>query len=231
MSVQESRHDGYKSFEMADYATIDPRAFGRTYAVPHQIRRLPVDLLRSALATRDPQAVGRATEQYRQAVTDPNFTSPRVLPQRMMFQQHKSQYAGGISRPGTRDPLSSATTVTRALAPTVLDGSMQSMRGLSATPVVAMRVPERVPTYAEAAAADARGGSALPIPAVAPIPKSMLRTRPMHQYIEPPLQAYGDDLAEAQNRAAAEAAFRAGNAMRSVEEAKARVRQILMGKR
>lgn len=213
---------------MADYPTIDPRPFGRTYSAPNAITRLPVDLLRTALVTRRPEQTAEAMSQYRQAVTAPEYVPPMNLPQRMLFQQHKSAYNGGIHRPGQREAISSAATLSRALQPTMVDGTMHGVRGLSAVPTVALRRPERVPTYAEAVAANARGAQAFPQPEVAPPPGNLgVRVRPVRQPIAPPLQAFGDSLAEAQQMRAAEAAFRTSNAMRSVEATRESFRKIL----
>jgi hypothetical protein len=204
---------------MADYPTIDPRAFGGVYNVPNAIRRLPVDLLRTALVTRRPDLTKQAMVDYRASVEAPGFTPAQLLPQRLMFQQHKSAEVEGVNRPGDRPWNASAESFTRAV---------QSVPGISASLLTVARTPERVPTYDEARAANARGAQAMPIPEVAPIPEGiMLRTRPLRERVAPPMQAYGDELADAQNRAAAEAAFRSTNAMRSIALAQAEMRRRL----
>ncbi len=175
---------------MGSYTPVDPRAFGQVYPVPGAIRRLPVDLLRTALVTRQPQRTAAAAEEYRAVMEQPTYSPPVNMPQRLMFQQHKSALKSGVSRGDKRPAYSSADAYSAAVHPTMLTGSLpRDLAGLSAVPALALRVPERVPTFTEAAAARARGGDALPIPEVdfAPVPLGIpVRVRPIEQRIGPP---------------------------------------------
>lgn len=213
---------------MADYPVIDPRAFGHTNSIPNAVGRLPVNLLRTALVTRQPETSAAAMANYRAGMEQGEFSPPMNLPQRMMFQQHKMSQNGGISRPNDRAALSSALSLSAALAPTTVSSTTPALRGLSAVTTVSLRTPEQVPTYNEARAAAARGAQAFPQPEVGLPPEGiLLRTRPLRQPIAPPMQAYGDALAESQQLRAAEAAFRTSNAMRSVATTQANIRRIL----
>lgn len=210
---------------MAEYPTIDPRAFGHTYSLPQAVTRLPVNLLRTSLVTRQPEKTAVAMQQYRDAMGAPSFVANQILPQRMMFQQHKKSPEGGVNRPDYRAPLSSALTLSAAMAPTTVSGGM---RGLSAVSTVSLRTPERVPTYDMAAAAAQRGSQAFPQPEVSSMPTGIVpRVRPLRQPIAPPLQAYGDALQESQQMRAAEQVFRTSNAMRSISTAREGIRKLL----
>ena len=212
---------------MADYPAIDPRTFGTTHTVPTAVARLPVDLLRTALVTRQPALTQRAMEQYRQNVTAADYAAPMNLPQRMLFQQHKSN-AGGIHRGDHRTALSSALSLSAAMRPTTVTGGRPGIHGLSAVSTLSLRVPEQVPTYSEAQAANSRGAQAFPVPEVNTAPEGIAaRVRPLRQPIAPPLQAYGDALEENQQMRAAEQAFRTTQAMRSVATAREGIRKLL----
>lgn len=75
---------------MSGYATIDPRAFGTAYQAPEAIRRLPVQLLRVAQVTRNPGKTALAMEAYQQVAQAEQFAGAMLMPQRLMFQQHKT---------------------------------------------------------------------------------------------------------------------------------------------
>lgn len=166
--------------------------------------------------------------KYREAMDAPEYSAPMNLPQRMLFQQHKND-TGGVSRGGPRVALSSAMTLSAALMPTMIQGRTSGgVAGLSAVSTVALRVPERVPTYSEAQAASARGAQAFPQPQrTLALPGAPVRTRPFRQPNMPPFEAFGDSLAEHRSMEAADEAMRATNAMRSVALTKSRIRTIL----
>lgn len=220
--VQRTNPPAYKPHEMAAYPTVNPRAFGTTIAVPRAIARLPYDLLRTSLVTRDPAAVKTAMQEYREAMAAENFQPATTLPQRMMWQQNKVG-GGAIHRGDPREALSSASTLMAAASSR---GAM--VPGLSAVGTVQMRMPERVPTYSEAAAAAARGAQAFPQPEIGPAPAGLpVRVRPDRQRIAPPMEAFGEEQRASQQHAAAQAAYGATRALQAVELAKQSLRARL----
>ena len=211
------------------YPTFDPRFFGTAYPMPEAIKRLPVDLLRKSLVTRDPEASARAMQDFRQGMQATEFVHTANLPQRMLFQQHKSEERGGTSRPDHRAARSSAEGYSAAIRPPAVAKAADldrasGLRGfgdVSSVASVSLRRPERVPTYTESAAARARGSDALPVPELrTSVPGMGVRVRPVHQPSAPSPQAFGDQLADAQAQSAARTAFAKTNAMQAAQLAR-----------
>jgi hypothetical protein len=167
------------------YPTVNPFSFGTSYHVPDAVTRLPFDMMRTSMVTRDPGKMAMAVSAYRAQQEAQDFTGAMLLPQRMMFQQHKRLDAGTV-RGGMRQALSSAATLSASTVPTTVTGrTLQTMR-----------VPAGTPTYAMAVAARANGGNAFPRPEFAPLPPGVTvaatpRVRPMTQPVLPPYDAYG----------------------------------------
>ena len=202
---------------MSGYATIDPRAFGTAYQAPEAIRRLPVQLLRVAQVTRNPGKTALAMAAYQQVAQAEQFAGAMLMPQRLMFQQHK-QGPDGVSRPDTRGALTSAVSVSQALLPTRISAG---------TTVTAMRVPPGVPVYPQATAAAARGNT-LPRVEYAPVPAALLaspRVRPTSQPTSAPPEAYGVAARAVEQSRAMERAADTAQAMASVAAIRAGVRQ------
>jgi len=214
---------------MADYPTFSPKAFGTSYLLPPAVSRLPVDLLRTALVTRDPEKIKTAMMQFRSTMaSEQPYSAPTNLPQRMWFQQHKKSPQGGINRPDYRDAISSAMSFTSATVPTTVSGDRSGVSGLSAVSTLSLRKPERVPTYAEAAAVAARGGMSFPSPETnTPMPSgARVRVRPVRQPISAPEVTRELPPALAQAQGAAQRAAAASEALRSAMQARDAFRSI-----
>lgn len=120
---------------------------GAAFNVPPQISRLPLSLLRTALVTRQPDAAARGVVAFQRDMAD-DRDPPPMLPQRMAFQQWKTNLQqDGLNRGGFRDPLSSAESFSR------VSGALDNLQP---------RIKQRAPVYDEVRAAAERGAYHFP---------------------------------------------------------------------
>lgn len=198
------------------------RPKGAAFVPPAEISRLPVSLLRTALVTRDPAATAQGIVEYRERMAaGDEWEPPLVLPQRVMFQQWKSDLqTDGASRPEHKDWLRSAESIAAgARASGVPNSTVQ-------------RVKPAPYTYEQALAARQYGGQ-FPEPPRDVVPAPVIsRDLPARgRFLEPPPEAYATTVEAVGQR---EEGRRYGSCQRALEEAaavQARTRAIVRGGR
>jgi hypothetical protein len=203
------------------YPVFNPRGhFGSAFTPPQAIQRLPVDLLRTSLTTRDPRRFAGAVEQFRSNATTQDFQPAMILPQGMALEMHK-RGPGGIAR-GERTP---------ATASAMGYASAMRQSGSGLREIRQTNVPGGVQQTYEMAAV--KGGSnAMSQPAVDYPPEQVAtpRVRPLRQPISAPLEAYGTAVRRMEQEAASYKAVDSGRAMREVAQMQDAQRRYFHGR-
>ena len=169
--------------------------------IPENLRRLPFDLRRDALVTRNPKQVAAAMEAYREHLQGGRPLA-KLLPQRMAFQQWKTS-----PNQERRDWSSSAESFM----------AVQSRYRAGVPRRLTERIPPAEHVYPVRTAAQARGGRWLPQqPAPVARPAPLSRTLPE----QAPRAAPPSVIAEAYPALVQRAIRRrAGQRLRAVQEA------------
>lgn len=190
---------------------LKPR--GVPFVPPPQIRRLPLSLMRTALVTRQPELVQEGVEQYQRLMAEDRERAP-MLPQRMLFQQWKSDLSeDGLNRPGFRRATSSVESYVR------VSGAIENLQP---------RVKQPTMTYDEAVAAAARGALHFPQSPELHEPAPVIsRDVPEHGKRDmPPPSAYAATHVAVEVRAAGQRVNATSRALQSA--AAARTRAVAM---
>lgn len=187
---------------------------GTAFNVPPQISRLPVSLLRTALVTREPELTARGVQVFRRDMAE-DRDPPPMLPQRMMFQQWKTDLMqDGLNRGGFREPLSSAESFAR------VSGAIENLQP---------RVKQRAPVYEEVRAAAERGAYHFPeSPTLEEPPYVLSRDLPDEGPRDaPPSDAYIATQRAVEARGAGQRAGACSRAMTSAAAARARAVSVI----
>ena len=202
------------------YPVFNPRGhFGSAFTPPQAIARLPVDLLRTSLTTRDPRRMAGAIEQFQRNVEAPDFQPAMIIPQGMAMQQHK-RGPGGTMR-GEHTPATMAA-----------QGYARVMRSASGLQEIRQtNVPGGVQqTYEMAAMKRGSGEMSQPVVGVMPQEPVTPRVRPLRQPIAAPLEAYGTAVRRMEQEAASYKAVDSGRAMREVAQMQAAQHRRFVGR-
>jgi len=203
------------------YPTINSNAFGSNFTMPQGMARVPFDLLRVSMVTRNPAKAGSMAQEFQQSVNAPDFAGAAAFPQRMLFQQWK-RAGGGMTRGPYEAPLGSAMSASAGMRPQVMTGGA-TLR--------TVRVPAQVPTYEMVMAARARGADWVPGPTYAPMPPGVTaetpRVRPLQQPILPPLDAYGMAVRRIEDEASLSKQADTARAVASVATLQAGIRRMV----
>jgi|694.fasta_scaffold21441_11 hypothetical protein len=202
------------------------RPKGAAFVPPAAISRLPLSLLRTALVTRDPAVTAAGIEDYQRRMAEgEDYEPPTLLPQRVLFQQWKSDLlTDDANRPEHQNYLRSAELINEGFKASHVPNS--TSRRVKPPPV----------TYDMAMAARARGSEYLPEPPedLEP-PEIVTRAAPAWgRPTEPPPEAYETaaivtgERAEAQRQGACRRALFEAAAVQA--RARAIVRKGVLGR-